>query len=184
MRKILLALFVGALALTACGGDDSSSGSALSKIDGSKLSGDEKKAYDEVLSAMSDDEDDLGATEEQQACVAANLVKKAGVKGTLAIAAKDGEGLTKTEAGQVVDSMSACVNLSELFVQGMAEGVEISDKSADCLKKEFDNGKLRDFMVTAMMAGADEEPPADFLADAMKAMTKCLSDKELAGLGG
>ena len=52
------------------------------------------------------------------------------------------------------------------------------------LKKEFDNGKLRDFMVTAMMAGDDEEPPADFLADAMKAMTKCLSDKELAGLGG
>lgn len=183
MRKILLALFMGAFALTACGGDDSSSGSAVSKIDASKLSGDEKEAYDQVLESMGED-DELGTTEEQQACVAATLVKKAGVKGTMSIAEKDGEGLTKAEAGQVVDAMSACVNLSELFVSGMSEGAEISEKSASCLTKEFDNGKLRDFMVTALMAAEDEEPPADFLADAMKAMTKCLSDKELAGLGG
>lgn len=182
MRKFLLAAAFAALALAACGGG-SSSGSAVAKLDASKLSGEEKAAYDKVLASMSADEDGLGATAEQQACIAANLVKKAGAKSTLAIAEKDGENLTKAEAGQVVDAMSGCVDLSELFVQGMADGVDLSDKSASCLKKEFENAKLRDFMIRALTAGADTEPPADFLAGAMKAMTSCLSDQELAKLG-
>jgi hypothetical protein len=184
MRKFLAVAALAAATLSACGGG-SSSGSTLAKVDAAKLTGADKEAYDQVLESMADDSDGmLGDDAEQQACVAGQLLKKAGATETLAIAKKDGENLTKPQAEKVVDAVSACVDLSEMFVQGMTDGSEISEKSAKCFGKEFDSGKLRDFMVTAFMAGEDDEPPAEFIAEAMKVVTKCFTPEEMASLGG
>ncbi len=178
MRKFLAtaAIFAALSGLTACGGDDGGSTASAPK-----LSADEQKAADTLLASF-DEGDDFPGTEAEKECVAGKVVKSVGAARTVELAAKDGQDLEEADAKKVVEAMTSCMNLGKLIVDEITAGGELSEKSATCLAKAFDN----DFVSRMMMAeftGGDAEMDADGMKKVLDAMSKCLSADELKKVG-
>jgi hypothetical protein len=188
MRKILAsAALVAALAgVAACGGDDSSTsgGSAVSAL--AKLSGEDKAAA-EAVGLKFNESGGGGAvgeiTEEQEACVGVALVKNLGAKRVLEISKTDTFGLNEAEAGKAADAFLGCVDVKGLFAAGMAEGGEISQKAADCLAGKVSKDGYRS-MVVSIFTGNEDDAEAGLMVDVMKNMAGCLTNEEMAKLGG
>lgn len=180
MRKFLAtaAIFAALSGLTACGGDDGGSTASAPK-----LSGDEQKASDALLASF-DEGDDFPGSQAEKECVAAKVVKSVGAERSMKLAETDGDDLEEADAKKVVEAMTSCMDLGKLIVDEITAGGEISEKSATCLAKAFDN----DFVSRMMMAeftGADSEMDADGMKKVLDAMSKCLTAEELktSGLG-
>ncbi len=182
MKKLTALAFAAALMLAGCGGDsktDTASGAASG--DATKLSGDDKKAYDAVLVGLQKDGPE-GITEAQMGCTAAKVVKSLGAKRVLEVdfSKEDIANLTEPEAVKVYDSLSGCVDLGKLFVAAITDGSGISEKSAECVAKGLPKDFLKKSLVdefTGKSAGGD--PPAEVFA----AVAKCLTADELKKLG-
>jgi hypothetical protein len=183
MRTFLAcaALLAALSGVAACGGDDSSGSSPASAL--AKLSGDDKAAAEAVGAKLAESGDAVsGITKEQEACVGVALVKSLGAKRVLEASKQDEFTLSEAEAGKAADAFLGCIDVKALFASGMAEGGDISQKSADCLAGKVSKDGYRS-MVVAVFTGNEEDAEASIFADVMKNMAGCLTKDEMTKIG-
>jgi hypothetical protein len=183
MRTFLAcaALLAALSGVAACGGDDASGGSTANAL--AKLSGEDKAAAEAVGAKLAESGEAVGGiTKEQEACVGVALVKSLGAKRVLEVSKKAEFSLSEAEAGKAADAFLGCIDVKALFASGMAEGGEISQKSADCLAGKISKDGFRS-MVVAIFTGSEEDAQASILADVMKNMVGCLTKEEMAKIG-
>lgn len=185
MRKFLAAAAIAATVLTGCGGG--SSGSAVSKIDTSKLSGDDKAAFEAINGKLAEDEGGIseGVSEDQQACVAVGMIKQLGAKRVLQLSKDDELVLEKAEAEKTADVFLGCVDVGALMASSISEDGSISEKSAKCLAGKIDTKVIRTALINEFTGNGDsnDDMPPEFLEAMLKGMTQCLTKEELAEMG-
>lgn len=168
MRKITITLTVGMLVLlgAACGDDDGGGGG------GGDLSSAEQEYVDAAMETF-DPEEAEPLTEDEARCMVTSMVDAVGVD-TLEDAGLTPEsfgeadspfpeGLTEDQAEGVVDGMEDCFDLSQLFLDGMAEDASLSDEDRECLADAFDGDTVHDLFVTMLSQGEEalqEDPEA------------------------
>lgn len=173
MRRLLGIAVVSVLVLAACGDDDGGSGA---------LSSDEQAFVDEAMEEF-DAEDAAPLTEEEARCIAEEMVGTLGVDRLedLGIEPSDfaddeafPEGLTEDEATEVVDRWDECFDLSELFMQSIAQDQELSDEDRECLEDAFSADTLRNVFVKILTKGeqAMQEDP-ELLSELLAGAAKC-----------
>ena len=185
MRKTFYALMAGIslFAVAACGDDD--------KGGGGNLSAEEQAYVDEAMSNF-DPEEAEPLSEDDARCMVTSMVQAVGVDtledaGLTAESFGDDsstlpEGLTKDQAEDVVDGIDGCIDMSELFLQGMTEDSSLSDDDKKCLADAFDSKTIRDLMVTMLSQGEEglEDDPA-IMSKVFEVFSKCPG---AMGMGG
>ncbi|HEV8296477.1 MAG TPA: hypothetical protein VGQ20_04245 [Acidimicrobiales bacterium] len=181
MKRLLVALLFVGFVVGACGDDGSLGGSTAPVV-----SGEEKEAADEIAASFRDEDNGFGSevTDAQAACVGAKLVKAFGVRRVREMKLESDEpDMTEAEAEKAADAVVDCVDLRQAFAQGMAEGGEISQKSADCLANKLSNADIKQMLVSTFQGEDDDDVATDLYAKLLGAMGDCLTAAELKSMG-
>jgi hypothetical protein len=170
---VLVALMLAGL--TACGDDEPSS-----NADG--LTDEEQDYVDGALEGF-DEEEEAPLTEEDARCIATSMVKAVGVDELEAAGitpesfSSDDEipeGLEEDQARAIVGGIKGCIDMLELFVEGIAEDTELSEDARACLADQFDDDLVDRLMVTMLTEGEDGlDPSTGVGAEVMQAAFAC-----------
>jgi hypothetical protein len=173
--RAAVAVAVGlVLVLAACGGDDESGGGDLREqyVDAIALaeedqdtpfSGDDVRCYAEaVVDGIGVDALEAGTTPAEIEQAGAFDPVTAGIE------------LTEEDAEAVVDGVSTCVDLREVFLDQLgAEGSATPEQIA-CVDEEVDDELLESFYVASLMSGDDGEAQATASVELQAAAMPCL----------
>jgi len=185
MRRLTALVLSGFLLVTAsCGDDDGGEGD---------LSSEEQEFVDAAM-AEYDAEEAAPLTEDDARCIVQSMVESVGVDrlDELGITPEQfgsqddapfPEGLTEEEANGVVDGFEGCIDLSGLFLDGMAEDETLSAEAKECLADAFDEDTIRRIFVTMLTEGEDAlEQDEDLMAEFLGIFSEC--PEALGGAGG
>ena len=177
--RVVLAVGVIALALSACGDDDD---------DGGDVSEEEQPYVDAfVESAANADEDDLQLSSTQAECFGARFVDIVGVDRLEEAGVTPGDfgdesdfdfsaiGLTEDEGGEIYDAFGECdVDIREEFITSLGADEELSEEDRDCVAEAFDDDLLRRILVTTFVEGEDAlEADDELMGDVFAVFAEC-----------
>jgi len=164
-HRALRLLLIPALLLAVgagCGDDDEGgSGGGGGGEDG--LS-DEEQAYVDAAMKDFDPKEAEPLTEDDATCIVTSMVDSVGVDGLKdagitpeSFSESEGfpDGLTEDQAGDVVGAINGCVNLRDLFLEGIEQDSSISKETQDCLAERFDDDFVRRLMIVTLSKGEE-----------------------------
>ena len=177
MQMRTLAVGALALALAACGGDDDDTGGgsdlreryvdavvAVEASQDSPLAGDEIRCWAEaVVDAIGVDDLEAAMTPEE--------IEQRGSFDPVAA----GIDITEDDAGAVVDAVSECVDLRQVFLDELTADDALSPEQVACIDEAVDDDLIRDFTVSALLSsgdGASQDP--DAVAELQAAVMPCI----------
>jgi hypothetical protein len=161
LRSFLLVIGVLLTFAAGCGDDDTESGGG----DGGSDLSDEEQAYvDEAVEGFDPDRD-APMTEDDARCIATSMVETLGVDRleemglTPESFASDAElpdgAVSEADARTMVDGISDCIDLRELFLAGFTEDESLSPEAVECLSEQFDEDLVTRSMVVLLSEGED-----------------------------
>jgi hypothetical protein len=123
-----------------------------------------------IASVFSDERiDELGLTREAASATDFNF---------------DGTNLTEEEQAGVTAAMTTCINFEQLLVDSFNESGEVSEESVACLLDQLPEGYYEDRLAAGLFGGGETGPADEDFAVLTEALTQCLSEEELGGIGG
>jgi hypothetical protein len=179
MRKLLPVVVSGFLLFgaAACGDDDDEGG-------GGDLSSDEQEFVDAAMADF-DPEEAEPLTEDDARCVVVSMVDALGVERLEEVGltpesfADEGDdsfpsGLEEAEANRVVDGFEGCFDMSQLFLDQMADDESLSPEARECLAEAFDEDFTRRIFVTMLTKGEDAlEEDEELTSELFAAISQC-----------
>ncbi len=175
MRAAVAAALGLALALAACGGDDESGGD-----------GDLREQYVDAIVAADEDQDTPLAGDDLR-CYAEAVVDGIGVDALEAGTTPEeieqsgsfdpvsaGIELTEDDAAAVVDGVSACVDLRQLFLDQLAADGAATPEQVACVDEAVDDELLETYFASSLVSAEDAQAQADASAELQAAAMPCL----------
>jgi hypothetical protein len=86
-----------------------------------------------------------------------------------------GVDVTQDDAGAVVDAVSDCVDLRQVFLDELTADDALSPEQVACIDEAVDDDLIRDFTVSALLSsgdGASQDP--DAVAELQAAVMPCI----------
>jgi hypothetical protein len=181
MRKLRSVLLLGLLLAAACGDDDG--GGGLSEAD---------QEYVDAAMATYDEEEAAPLTEDDARCIVESMVGQLGSDRLEELGvtpesfgsedAAFPEGLSEDEANGVVDGFESCIDMNQLFLDGLAEDQSLDQDAKDCLADAFDEDTMRRLFVTMLTEGEDAvQDDPELTSEVLSAFSEC---PEALGSGG
>jgi len=162
MRRMVVVLAAGVLALTACGGDDDDDA-------GGDVSAEAQPYVDAmVASSQQQEEGELSLSPEQAECVAPKWIDTIGVERleeagmTPEDLSEDGMDdldtleLSEDDGAELYDAFGTCdVDVKDLFLESLASDSDLTDEDRACLDENFGDDLLKRIMITSLTQGDD-----------------------------
>jgi hypothetical protein len=175
MRRLLMVSALLATGVVACADEADSAGGARSE------------EGQEYVDAIAETSDDGTITDEENECFARSFVDAVGVDELQEAVTPEeitespdsspadlGITLDDDQADAFWDDVNRCMDVKELFIEGIAEGEALSDDDKACLEDAFDDDLVKEIMVGVLVEGEDSfEGDDELMGDLFAVFSEC-----------
>jgi hypothetical protein len=174
MRRLVMVLALLATSAVACADEADSAGGSRSE---------EGQEYVDAIVASSEDDT---ASDEENECFARSFVDAVGVDQLQEAVTPDeitenpdsspgelGITLDDVQADAFWDSLTGCMDVKALFLEGMAEDEDMSEADVECLADALDDDLLKRILVGTLIEGDDFEGDDELMGELFAVFSEC-----------